>query len=209
MINIIKRLFNYPLKLRLATFLKYKWRLKKCGDGVIIRKPLIFTLRCVSLGRCVYIMPNSRIEGVFEYGGKLFKPSIVIATGVTIQQNLHLTCAKSIIIGENTAIAANVTITDINHTYTNIHKSIDSQPIDVYPVSIGMDCKIYNNAVILPGTTIGKHCIIGAGSVVSGIIPDFCVVVGSPCRIVKKYNFKTHLWEKIDSNRNMYLTLTD
>lgn len=38
--------------------------------------------------------------------------------------------------------------------------------------------------MILPGTKIGKFCIIGAGSVVKGNIPDYSIVVGNPCKII-------------------------
>ena len=64
-------------------------------------------------------------------------PSIVFKENVSVEQNLHLTCAKSIVIGANTAIAANVTITDIHHPYLDINTPIERQDILVNPVSIG------------------------------------------------------------------------
>jgi acetyltransferase-like isoleucine patch superfamily enzyme len=52
------------------------------------------------------------------------------------------------------------------------------------PVRIG-DCTFVGaNAVILMGVTIGSHCVIGAGAVVSTDIPDRSVAVGVPARIV-------------------------
>jgi acetyltransferase-like isoleucine patch superfamily enzyme len=109
---------------------------------------------------------------------------------------MHLTCAKAISIGSNTAIAANVTITDINHSYVDISIPVEKQPWEISPVEIGEDCKIYNNAVILPGTKLGKHNVVGANSVVSGIFPDFCVIVGIPASIIKRYNFQSKKWQK-------------
>ena len=52
-------------------------------------------------------------------------------------------------------------------------------------------------AAIMPGTVLGKQCVVGANSVVKGTFPDYCVIVGSPAKIVKKYNQQTHIWEKI------------
>lgn len=52
-------------------------------------------------------------------------------------------------------------------------------------VTIGDDCWIGGQTVILPGVTIGKGCTIGAGSVVSRDIPDWSVAMGSPARVVK------------------------
>jgi acetyltransferase-like isoleucine patch superfamily enzyme len=40
---------------------------------------------------------------------------------------------------------------------------------------------------VLPGARIGKHCVIGANSVVTGEIPDFSVAVGNPARVIKQY----------------------
>jgi len=54
------------------------------------------------------------------------------------------------------------------------------------PVVIGDDCWVGGNVVILPGVTIGKGVTVGAMSVVTKDVPDFCVVMGQPARVVKK-----------------------
>jgi len=54
-------------------------------------------------------------------------------------------------------------------------------------VRIGAGSWIGHGAVVLPGATIGRHVAIGANSVVTGDIPDFCVAVGSPARIIRRY----------------------
>lgn len=54
------------------------------------------------------------------------------------------------------------------------------------PVSDGREfTHIGIGAVVLPNLTIGKHCIVGAGSVVREDVPDGMVVVGNPARIIK------------------------
>jgi len=53
-------------------------------------------------------------------------------------------------------------------------------------VTIGDDCWIGGNVIILPGVTIGKGCTIGAGSVVTKDIPEYSVAIGSPAKVVKK-----------------------
>lgn len=52
--------------------------------------------------------------------------------------------------------------------------------------------------VCVMGATIGKHCVVGANSVVIHDIPDYCVVVG----IVKRYDFATKQWRKTDPQEN-------
>ena len=161
-----------------------------------IHRPLIFSNFCIKWLGHVFIQANARIEGVTRYESVAFSPLIIINDGVSIQQNCHITCAERITIGENTAIASNVTITDINHPYEDINTPIERQPITVCPVSIDRDCKIYNNAVILQGVHIGKHCVVGANSIVTKDVPDYCVVAGIPAKIIKRYNFKNKRWEK-------------
>ncbi len=134
--------------------------LKKLGNRCLIRKVLFITPKHISIGNEVSIWKNARIEGVENYQGKTFSPSIILEDGVSIQQELHLTCAENVTIAKNTAIAANVSITDIIHPYEDILVPVEKQPISSR-VRIGEDCKIYNNVVILPGTVLGRHCVIG------------------------------------------------
>jgi len=167
------------------------------GTKSYFQKGILITKKYIHCGKMVRVEKNCRIEGIKRYNDKYFTPKIILHDNVSIQQNLHLTCASRIEIGKNTAIAANVTITDIHHPYIDINVPIEKQDIEVKEVHIGEDCKIYNNTVILSGITIGKHVTIGANSVVTHDIPDFCVVAGLPAKVIKQYNFKTNQWEKI------------
>ncbi|MEF1268906.1 DapH/DapD/GlmU-related protein, partial [Vibrio campbellii] len=64
---------------------------------------------------------------------------------------------------------------------------IERQDIDCHDVLIKSGAKVYNNAVILPGVTIGKNSVVGANSVVTRSIPDYSVVTGNPARIIIKF----------------------
>lgn len=201
--KFIRRIQNSPQLLkRYIWYIVNKRRFKSVYKNSYIRKPFIITPSCISLGRKTLIIDNARIEGVFSYNKKKFSPQIVFGDNVTIQQNVHITCANRIVIGENTAIAANVTITDIHHPYTDINIPIEQQNIEVKEVIIGDECKIYNGTVILPDVHIGKHVSIGANSVVTHDIPDFCVAVGAPAHVIKRYNPKSQRWEKTDKQGN-------
>ncbi len=52
------------------------------------------------------------------------------------------------------------------------------------PVKIGEYTFVGTSSVILPGTSIGKGCVIGAGSIVKGEFPDYSIIVGNPAKIV-------------------------
>lgn len=178
----------------------YSIFLEKCGKKFKLAKPIFLTPKSLYIGNNVYILKNARLQNIFKYNKVVFFPKIIIGNNVSIEQNIHLTCAKSIFIGEETAIAANVSITDITHPYENINIAPEKQDIEVDEVYIGSQCKIYNNVVILPGVKIGKHCVIGANSLIrKGIYPDYSIIVGNPAKIVKKYNFISKKWEKYDN----------
>ena len=69
------------------------------------------------------------------------------------------------------------------------NKEIDAE------IHIGDDCWIATNVVIVGSVRIGKHVVIGANSVVVNDIPSFCVAVGTPAKVIKKYNFDNNEWE--------------
>lgn len=79
-------------------------------------------------------------------------------------------------------------ITDCDHEYRDINVPVIDQGIVQrgQMVSIGEGSYIGINAVIVGDVKIGKHCVIGANSVVTKDVPDYCVAVGSPARVIKK-----------------------
>jgi acetyltransferase-like isoleucine patch superfamily enzyme len=194
--NIFRKIFwRYHY---IKTLLFYRPFIKKAHGKFLVINPIVFTSGYIIVGENVFIRNNARVEGVVQYEKVKFNPVILIGDNVSIEQNLHLTCANKIVIGSDTAIAANVTITDINHPYTNISLPPEKQALQISEVIIGESCKVYNNVVILPGTVLGKHNIVGANSVVSGVFPDYCVIAGAPAKIIKLYNGRTGKWEKVE-----------
>ncbi|HEU4609741.1 MAG TPA: acyltransferase [Chitinophagaceae bacterium] len=184
---------------RLKTQLWYKRFLKECGDKNVIIKPMLITPEFISLKNNVLIWYNARIQGVPNYGANQYHPNIILNNRVSIQQNVHITCANRVEIGEDTAIAANVTITDISHPYADIAIAPEYQLLEIGRVYIGPRCKIYNNVVILPDAILGRHCVVGANAVVrGGNYPDFSVIAGNPARIIRRYNIDTRQWQNTE-----------
>ena len=102
-------------------------------------------------------------------------------------------------IGNGVLMASNILITSENHS---IDPSSDmyysKQELCCKPVTIKDGCWIGEKVCILPGVVIGKKSVIGAGSIVTNSIPDYCIAVGSPAKIIKKYDFISNSWEKVD-----------
>jgi acetyltransferase-like isoleucine patch superfamily enzyme len=100
-------------------------------------------------------------------------------------------------IGNNIIFAQNIVVSGLNHEYRDVSLPIAKQNVSTKLIEIGDDSWIGANAVITAGSKIGKHCVIGAGAVVTGTIPDYSIAVGNPARIIKQYNSSTKNWEKV------------
>ena len=133
-------------------------------------------------------------------------PQLIIGNNVQINDYVHLACANSLIIEDNVLIASKVYISDLNHGNYSFSKDFEhSNPEEIAkerriftkPVKICENVWLGENVSVLPGTVIGKNSIIGANSVVSKNIPESCIAVGNPAKVIKKYNFETKKWEKI------------
>jgi acetyltransferase-like isoleucine patch superfamily enzyme len=98
--------------------------------------------------------------------------------------------------GNGSGLGQHVFISGFNHGYQDAGKNSSVQPLDIRPVTIEEEAHIGANSVVLAGVTVGKRSQIGAGSVVTRNIPPFCVAVGNPCRVIKKLNPETGIWEK-------------
>lgn len=158
-------------------------------------KPLFLKgTKNIFIGKKVRIFPNVRME----VHGKNSK--ITIEDDVGIAQNVHITSASNLVIGKSSTILANVFITNIDHDYQEICVNILKQKIIVKETSIGENCFIGIGAAIQAGTILGKQCVVGANSVVRGSFPDYSVIVGSPAKIVKRYNPDTKLWDKTNAD---------
>ncbi len=100
-------------------------------------------------------------------------------------------------IGNNVIFAQNIVASALNHEYRDPNLPIYKQPIITKEIIIEDDCWIAANAVITAGVTIGKHSVIAAGAVVTKDIPPYCVAVGNPAKILKKYNFELRSWDLV------------
>lgn len=98
---------------------------------------------------------------------------------------IHNTIIGPVKIGNHVNLAQGVTVTALNHNFSDPNKRIDEQGISTTPVTIGDDIWIGANAVILPGVTIGNHSVIAAGAVVTKDVPPHSLAAGVPAKIIK------------------------
>jgi acetyltransferase-like isoleucine patch superfamily enzyme len=114
-------------------------------------------------------------------------PVVSIGDRTMIGRGSHIVGHFSIEIGDDIQTGPYVYVTDQNHVYEDPDMPVGRQwPVE-RAVSIGSGSWLGTGVVILPGATIGRNAVVGAGAVVTGEIPDHCVAVGAPARVVKRY----------------------
>jgi len=99
---------------------------------------------------------------------------------------LHNTIIGPVTIGNHVNLAQGITVTALNHNFSDPEKKIDEQGISTTPVTIGDDVWIGANAVVLPGVKIGNHSVVAAGAVVTKDVPPHSLVAGVPAKIIKQ-----------------------
>lgn len=137
------------------------------------------------------------------YGSELWITApFYVDYGVNIffgnQCEVNMNCTflddNKIVIGDRTLIAPNVQIYTAFHPQSAADRfgrlgadgSFSFCVTQSAPVVVGSDVWIGGGAILLPGVTIGDNVVIGAGSVVTGDIPDNVVACGVPCRVVRE-----------------------
>ena len=95
-------------------------------------------------------------------------------------------------------IADRCYIADSTHDYMKINESIQKNKLITFEKGIYIDDEAWigTHCVIIGNIRIGRHSIIGANSVVLNSIPDYCVAVGSPAKIIKRYDRESMVWKK-------------
>ena len=98
---------------------------------------------------------------------------------------LHNTIIGPVDIGSHVNLAQGITVSALNHNFSDTNKRIDEQGVSTNQVTIEDDVWIGANAVILPGVTIGEHCVVAAGAVVTKDVPPHSLVAGVPAKVIK------------------------
>lgn len=129
---------------------------------------------------------------------------LFIGENVQINDYVHITAIDSVVIGNNVLIASKVYISDCSHgsyagneSDSNPLHSPSTRPLFSKPIIIEDNVWLGEFVSVLPGVTIGKGVIVGANSVVSKSLPSNVIAVGTPAKPIKKFNFDTQKWVKI------------
>jgi acetyltransferase-like isoleucine patch superfamily enzyme len=188
--GLIYKLFKAPYyKLRLASF----------GNNSKILKPTgIDNPKRIYIGNNVLISYWGWLAATPHTGDENCK--LIIGDGTYIGRFCHIYATSLIEIERKVIIADKVYISDNLHGYKNIDLPVIDQPIEqTKTVTIGEGTWLGENVCVV-GASVGKHCVIGANAVVTKNIPDHCIAIGIPAKIIKRYNFTTGDWQKTNES---------
>lgn len=194
LLHFTKR-FLRPSVRRMRVIL-YRMRGIRLGEGSSLQSPYKIMLpQFLSIGKETCIRPNSYILALEEYAGIEYRPHIMIGNNVYIGRYAYICAVDMINIDDGCVLSEYVYITDNVHGLHPDRGPIMEQHLESKgPVQIGHNSFLGYRATIMPGVTLGEHCVVGANAVVTRSFPAFSMVAGCPARLIKIFSRKAGDW---------------
>ena len=166
---------------------RYLWALNALGlrlRGVRMGFPcyigptlFLYNRRQIRLGKRVRIWPGLRLE---VHKGA----TVTIEDGVALGPFCHITAAEDMTIGADSAFGGWNTISNVVHTLEEPERHPFDRPWEIKSVTLGKRLYVGQGAKILPGSSLGDQCAVGANAVVSGLeAPANAIITGIPARV--------------------------
>ena len=151
---------------------------RRCGDGLIIASQVGFRhLETLEIGSTCFIGAGAYIQGRFD--GRC-----VIGNNVWIGPGSYFD-ARDLVLEEYVGWGPGAKVLGSAHTGLPADVPIVKTDLEIRPVRVRAWADIGTNAVLLPGVTVGKGAIVGAGSVVTKDVPPYAIVAGVPARFLR------------------------
>lgn len=130
---------------------------------------------------------------------------LILGNNIQMNDYVHICALDHVEIGDGCLFASHVYISDNSHgrysggfCESSPDEAPDHREYVIAPVKIGKNVWLAEGVIIMPGVTIGDGCVIGAHSVVNKDIPEGCIAVGSPAKVIKRYSRDSKCWERVD-----------
>lgn len=151
---------------------------KRVGDGLNVNPGAGFKhIETFEIGSGVFIGAQSYVQGRFD--GRC-----VIGDRVWIGPQAYFD-ARDLILEDSVGWGPGARVLGSAHTGVPVEVPIIETDLVIKPVRICAWADIGTNAVILPGVTVGKGAIVGAGAVVTEDVAPFAIVAGVPARFLR------------------------
>jgi len=159
------------------------------GEGSVICFPpaAIVNERYIRIGSGSVLGPNVTLSAGMIPGQQCVSDPVVrIGDRCLVGRGSAIVGHLSIELEDDVWTGHHVYITDQNHGYDDPHRPISVQVMPERPVRIGAGSWLGHGTVVLPGSTVGRHVVVGANSVVRGDLPDYVVVAGNPAKVLRE-----------------------
>ena len=186
-------------KISLALYYLFIYPLLKARLGHLGHRSRLLRTRLEGAGRIrigdrVYINRHGWLACMPLTGNP--QPSLSIGDGTYIGRFCHIYATSEITIGKKVLIADKVYLSDNLHGYADINKPVIDQPVQQkQPVRIHDGAWLGENVCVV-GASVGRNSVIGANSVVTRDIPDYCVAAGAPAIILKRFDPEKRVWRR-------------
>ncbi|MEP6754697.1 MAG: acyltransferase [Chthonomonadales bacterium] len=145
----------------------------KIESGIVLKHP-----ETIEIGNSVFIGAQTMIQGRFD-------GTCRIGNHVWIGPHSYFD-ARNLILEDYVGWGPGAKVLGSSHTGEPVDVPIIATELNIAPVVIGYGSDIGTNATILPGVHVGRHCIVGAGAVVTQNVPEYSVVAGVPARMIRR-----------------------
>jgi lipopolysaccharide O-acetyltransferase len=147
----------------------------------------------IAIGNGVFVGAGSWLQVLDGPGAGV---ALSIGDGSSIVGGCVLSAAQSVRLGRKVLVARNVYVADHMHAFDDRTRPVLEQGITrVGAVEVEDGAWLGENVVVGPGVRIGRGAVIGANSVVLADVPDHCVAVGAPARIIERRSAETAMVE--------------
>jgi acetyltransferase-like isoleucine patch superfamily enzyme len=151
---------------------------RRCGDGLIVGSQVGFKhLETFQIGNTCFIGAGVYIQGRFD-GRCVIGDNVWIGPGAYFD-------ARDLVLGDHVGWGPGAKVLGSAHTGLPADVPILQTDLEIRPVRVQPWADIGTNAVLLPGVTVGKGAIVGAGAVVTHDVPPFAIVAGVPARFLR------------------------
>ena len=144
--------------------------------------------RCF-VGRFAIFNPMTSYAGLPQNGHVYLGDDVYIG-GFSQIHSMH-----KLEIGDGCVLSEHVYVSDNAHGLNPNAGPIMEQPLESKgPVKLGRCVFVGFGSSILPGVTLGDHCIVGTRSVVTRSFPAYSMIAGSPAKLIKSFDHRTQKW---------------
>lgn len=132
-------------------------------------------------------------------------PMIIFGDGTSINRRSLIAAVNEIVFGDYVLTAPGVYVADASHEFRHVGVPITMQGLQESKgrLEVASHSWIGMNAALVGNIRIGKGSVIGSNAVVNRSIPDYCVAVGQPARVVRAYDARSDDWVRVASEEQV------